>query len=111
MADFQTHLGELEELGVSVYALSTDTAEQAGETVDKESLTFPVLYGLDGPGTAETLGAFYEERRNIIQPVGFLLGPNRNIVSMTISNAQLGRLWSDDVLRMVKFFQRTAQQK
>ena len=111
MADFQTHLGELEELGVSVYALSTDTAEQAGETVDKGSLTYPVLYGLDGPGTAETLGAFYEERRNIIQPVGFVLGPDRNILSMTISNAQLGRLWFDDVLRMVKFFQRTAEKK
>ena len=96
---------------MSVYALSTDTAEQAGETVDKNNLTFPVLYGVDRIATARMLGAYQEERRNIVQPVGFVLRPDRTILGMTISSAQLGRLWFDDVLRMVKFAQRTAEKK
>ena len=60
MADYQFHLGMLEQAGVSVFALSTDDLAHAQETVTKAGVTFPVLYGVDGPKLAAQWGAFYE---------------------------------------------------
>lgn len=95
-------------LDISVYALSTDPLDKATATVEKHDLQFPVLYGMDGPKTAELLGAFYEERRNIIQPINFILGPDRKIVSVTTSTGPVGRLTSEDVTRVVSFYQKQA---
>ena len=86
---------------VSLYALSTDTREEAQQTVDKHQVRFPVLYGMDGPQSAELLGAYYEERRNIIQPVGFILSPEKKILSVTTASGPVGRLSARDVILLV----------
>ena len=84
-----------------MYALSTDSKEEAQQTVDKHQVRFPVLYGMDGPKTAELLGAYYEERRNIIQPVGFILSPENKIMSVTTTSGPVGRLSARDVILFV----------
>lgn len=101
-------MGEIEALGVSVYALSTDSREEAQLTAEKHKLTFPVMFGMDGPKTAELLGSYYEERRNIIQPTNFILGPDRKILSVTLSSGPVGRLTPEDVVRFVSFHQKQA---
>lgn len=101
-------MGEIEALGVSVYALSTDSREEARQTADKHNLTFPVMFGMDGPKTAELLGSYYEERRNIIQPTNFILGPEKKIMSITMSSGPVGRLTTEDVVRIVTFYQKQA---
>ncbi len=101
-------IGELEAADIPVYFLSTDTLEEAKATVDKHGATFPVIYGMDGPKTAELLGSYYEERRNIIQPTGFLLNPEKKIMSVTTSSGPVGRLTVEDILRVVAFYRKQA---
>ena len=100
--------GELEEADIPVYFLSTDPLEEAKAMVDKHGVTFPVIYGMDGPKTAETLGAYYEERRNIVQPAGFLLGPEKKIINVTTSSGPVGRITVEDILRVVAFYRKQA---
>jgi hypothetical protein len=57
-------------------AASTDPLDQARETVAEQSLTFPVGYGLPLKETAAAFGAFYEERRGILQSTGFVVRPD-----------------------------------
>ena len=96
-------------MGSEVCALSTDPLDKAKSTVDKLHLTFPVLYGLDGRKTAETLGAWYEERRNIIQPSAFILGPDRQILSVTHSSGPVGRLVAKDAQMLVAFLDKQSR--
>lgn len=83
-------------------AASTDPLEKAKETVAEFSLTFPVGYGLPLKETAATLGAFYEEKRQILQATGFLLRPDRTIVVAQYSSGPVGRLVWQDVASLVQ---------
>lgn len=103
MADFQSRLSDLEQNGISVYALSTDDEEHAREVVDKNSLTFPVIFGVDGVKTSQAWGSYYEERRSILHATGFVLKPDRSIVSATYSTGPIGRLVAEDVINNVDF--------
>lgn len=108
MADFQKHRADIEALNTSVYALSTDPLDQAAITVEQHGLDFPVIYGVDGPKTAELLGAWYEARRNIVQPANFILNPKREIVQLSMAMGPIGRFTTEDVLRNLKFMQEKA---
>ena len=108
MAGFQEKLAEFTALGTSVYALSTDPLDQARITVEQHGLTFPVIYGVDGPKTAELLGAYYEARRNIVQPTNFILNPKHEIVQLSLAMGPIGRFTPEDALRNVKFMQEKA---
>ena len=90
--------------GITIYGLSTDPLDKAQGTVDKLKLTFPVLYGVDGPATAETLGCWYEEKRNILQPAAFILDPQRKLLNVTYTSGAIGRLRAQDALGLVGFY-------
>ena len=98
----------MEALNLAIYALSTDAREEAQATVGKHGVKFPVLYGMDGPRTAETLGSYYEERRNIIQPTGFIVSPEKKIMSVTTTSGAVGRLSAQDVILMVGNYKKQA---
>ena len=85
-------------------AVSTDPLDKAQGTVEKLKLTFPVLYGVDGPKTADTLGCWYEEKRNILQPAAFIIDPQRNLLNVTYSSGPIGRLRAQDALGLVGFY-------
>ena len=101
-------MAEIESLGVALYALSTDSREEAQHMAEKHKLTFPVMFAMDGPKTAELLESYYEERRNIIQPTNFILGPDRKIMSITMSSGPVGRLTPEDVVRIVPTYRKQA---
>lgn len=90
-------------------AASTDPLEKAKETVNEHSLTFPVGYGLPMKDTAATLGAFYEERRNILQSTGFAIKPDKTIVVSQYSSGPIGRLVWQDILGLIQFYKKQAK--
>ncbi len=85
-------------------AASTDPLDKAKETVAEHSLTFPVGYGLPLEETAGTFGAFYEERRGILQSTGFVVKPDRTVVVSQYSSGPIGRLVWQDILGLVQFY-------
>ena len=104
MADYQANLEQAEAAGISLYAISTDPLDKARQTVEKSGLRFPVLDGVGGPATADTLACWYEEKRNIIQPAAFISDPARNILNVTCTSGPIGRLQIKDALGLVAFY-------
>ena len=100
---------KLAEEGISVVAASTDPVEKAKETVSEHSLRFPVGYGLPMKETASTLGAFYEERRNILQATGFITKPDKTIVVSQYSSGPIGRLVWQDILGLIQHYKKQAK--
>ena len=88
---------------------STDPLDKAKETVSEHGLTFPVGYGLPLKETAATLGAFYEERRGILQSTGFVVKPDKTIVLSQYSSGPIGRLVWQDILGLVQFYKKQAR--
>jgi len=92
-------------------ALSVDLLDKAKETVDKLQLMFPVAYGLDVPRDAEKVGAFWDERKKIIQPANFVLDSDKKVVDASYSIGPIGRITAADALSHIQFFKkRKAQQ-
>ena len=109
LAAFERASDKLREEGIAVIAASVDPLEKARETVETQSLTFPVGYGLGVKETASTLGAFYEERRGILHATGFVVKPDRTIVVAQYSSGPIGRLVWQDVLGLVQFYKKQAK--
>jgi peroxiredoxin len=102
---------EFKKESVDVVALSVDPLDKAKETVDKLRLTFPVAYGLDVPRDVEKIGAFWDERRKIIQPANFVLDSNGKVIEASYSVGPIGRIVAADALSYIQFLKkRKAQQ-
>ncbi len=67
----------------------------------EEGIGFSVLYGLDGSVTARQLGAYYEKKRDIIQPCAFILRSGV-LVNATYSSGPVGRLEPDEALEFIE---------
>jgi peroxiredoxin len=102
LADFQAHLGQLEEAGADLFALSTDPFERAKQTVELLNLTYSVMYGLDGAKTAQALGAYHEHLRDILQPAHFVLDLERNLSHVSVSSGPMGFVSAEDSVRYVR---------
>jgi peroxiredoxin len=106
LAAFERAQPKLREETIMVVAASTDPLDKAKETVSEHSLTFPVGYGLSLKETAATFGAFYEERRNVLQATGFLVKPDKTIAVSQYSSGPIGRLVWQDILGLVQFYKK-----
>lgn len=102
MADFQGNKGELDRLGVDVFALSADGEEEALAMVDEEGLDFPVGYGLDPRDIRRRYGARIDEERGHVQATGFLLRPDGTLAQAVYSTGPLGRLTAREVIATVE---------
>ncbi|MFT4580808.1 MAG: peroxiredoxin [Gammaproteobacteria bacterium] len=85
---------------MSIYAASVDTGEKASEVAAE--LSYPLGQGVSRE-IADSLGAWWEDRRGIIQPTQFLLRRDGSIVQSTYSDGPLGRLDAADVCGLVNF--------
>ncbi len=92
-------------------ALSVDALDKAKETVGKLQLTFPVAYGLGVPRDAERIGAFWDERRKIIQPANFVLDSDKKVVDASYSIGPIGRIVATDALSHIQFCKRRKAQQ
>ena len=81
MADYQTWLPDLKQLGITVIAASVDMPEDAQQSVSTNKHAFPVAHSLDYQDISRRTGAFIEHERKILQAipaVGALVGATVN---------------------------------
>jgi len=76
--------------------------DKAQEVADE--VNFPVGYGVTRE-IADTLGSWWEERRQIIQPSEFIVGEDNKIISASYSDGPLGRIDAADVVKLVNFYE------
>ncbi len=91
---------ELEKLGAKVIAATTEPLEKAQDVADKVSL--PIAYGVTRE-QADSLGAWWEDRRQLIQPSNFVLNDAGKVLSATYSSGPIGRLEAVDAIRFIQF--------
>ena len=106
MAGFEKFKPELDALGVKVVAASTDPLDKAKEVAAE--LTFPVAYGVTRE-MADRIGAWWEDRRGIIQPSEFVVDASGKIRAATYSSGPIGRIDAADVVKLVNFYDKQAK--
>lgn len=99
---------ELDALGVKVVAASIDPIDKAREVAAE--LSYPLGYGVTR-ALADQLGAWWEERRGLIQPSEFLVAADGKVRSATYSSGPIGRVDAADVVKLVNFYDKQAAQK
>ena len=91
---------------MKVVAASTDPLDKAKEVAAE--LSFPVAYGVTRAMAGE-IGAWWEDRRGIIQPSEFIVSAEGKVVSSTYSSAPIGRIEPADVVRLIQFRDKQAK--
>ncbi len=108
MAGFSKLKPELDALGIKVVAASTDPLDKAQEVAAE--LAFPVAFGVTRE-MADRIGAWWEDRRGIIQPSEFLVDMSGKVRSATYSSGPIGRVDAADVAKLVNFYDKQAALK
>ena len=108
MAGFAKLYPDLQALGASVVAASVDPLDKASEVAAE--LPFPVAYGVTR-AQADAIGAWWEERRSIVQPSEFMLDRSGKVLTSTYSSGPIGRVDPADVIRNINFREKQAQSK
>jgi hypothetical protein len=88
-------------LGVTIIAASVDDEEKAGEVAAEVS--FAVAHSATR-ADGDAVGAWWEERRGIIQPSEILIGNDSKVVTSSYSSGPLGRMDAEDVVKMVTMY-------
>ena len=101
LGGFAENKKQLDEAGVKVFAASIDNFDNAKEVAN--DLNFPVGYEVTRD-IADQIGAWWEERRQIIQPSEFIIGQDNNIIVSSYSDGPLGRMDATDVIKLANFF-------
>ena len=83
-----------------------DSEEDAQKIVDRHTLTFPVLYGLNVRETMATIGGYINEEPLFLHPSGFILRPNGTIVLLVQSSGAIGRLVANDTVGLIQHYQK-----
>lgn len=134
MADFDGSNEKLKSLGVRVIGGSADSLENAKKAVEELKLSYDLAYEIDVDTLARVTGAYYEvyeeahpvyqseesaasvtkapkaKERKFLQPVGFLIGPEKIEVAC-YSSAHIGRLNGKDVYTLVKYLKQEMEKK
>ena len=93
---------------MSIIAGTNDTQEQTLEVA--ADLSFPVAYGMTQED-AQAIGAWWEPRRDHIQPSEFILRGDGKVMASTYSNSPVGRMDPAETLVLLKFLDSMAKKK
>ncbi len=102
MVGFKNQLQELDAVKAKVLAVSVDAIDKACEVAAE--VGFPVAYGATRD-VADRIGAFWEDRRSIIQPSEFVLSADNKVIVSSYSDGPLGRIDAADVVKLIKFYE------
>ncbi len=108
MVGFANLKDELDALGIKVAAASVDPIDKAREVADE--VNFPVGYGVTRE-IADKLGSWWMPGREAIQPTELIIGPEGKVVASSYSDGPLARTLAEDVISLVKIYDKRAQQK
>ncbi|MDG2421129.1 MAG: hypothetical protein P8N40_05475 [Gammaproteobacteria bacterium] len=72
------------------------TAEVAGD------LGFPVAFGMT-KAQGESMGSWWDEKRECIQPSEFLLSKSGKVLISVYSNGPVGRMDPEETLTLIKY--------
>lgn len=108
MAGFEKLKSELDALDVKIVAASVDGVDKAREVAAE--LSFPVAYGVTR-AMADRIGAWWEDRRGIIQPSEFVVAADGRVRAATYSSGPIGRIDAGDVVKLITFYDKQAAQK
>lgn len=89
-------------LDAKVYAASVDDVDNASEIAS--NLSYPVGHGVTR-ADADALGSWWEDRRSIIQPSEFILGPDGKVILSTYSSGPIGRMLATDAVKMINMYE------
>ena len=95
-------------MGARLVAASVDPLDKAKIVADE--VGFPVVHGVTRE-QADAIGAWWEERRGIVQPAEFLLDRQGKVLSSTYSSGPIGRVDAADVIKHINFREAQAQKK
>ena len=102
MVGFEKLKAEFDAIGAKLVAASVDPIDKAREVA--ADVSFPVGYGVTR-AMADTLGAWWEDRRSIIQPSEFIVGADGKVVVSSYSDGPLGRIDAADAVRLIRFYE------
>jgi hypothetical protein len=85
---------------VSIIAASVDSLEKTTEMA--APLAFPVAFGVTR-SQGDSLGAWWDESRDFIQPSEFLLTKSGKVMASTYSNSPVGRMDSAETLTLIEY--------
>ena len=100
MAGFEERRDALKKLGVSIVAATVDSLEETTKVA--EPLGFPVAYGVTREN-GDAIGAWWDDRRNHIQPSEFLLTKSGKVMMSTYSNSPIGRMDPAETLTLISY--------
>ena len=86
--------------GVSILAGTVDTQDKTAEV--SGNLGFPVAYGMTR-ADGDALGAWWEERRDHIQPSEFVISRSGKVIMSTYSNSPIGRMDPAEALTLIQY--------
>lgn len=103
MADFEENLSRFTERGVDVIAASSETIDEAKNTVAKSDLHYPVGYGINPKEFASRFGAYYSNDSTYLHATGFLLDPEGKVDISVYSCGAIGRFTASDALQILEY--------
>jgi len=103
LAGFAAEKDALDGVNARVVAASVDPLDKAEEVASE--VNFPIAYGVDR-ALADEVGAFWDDKRQIVQPAEFLVRPDGKIVQSSYSSGPLGRTDAADVVKLIQFLEK-----
>ncbi|HAJ76680.1 MAG: hypothetical protein QGG54_03690 [Gammaproteobacteria bacterium] len=111
LAGFEERRDAFREQGVAIIAATVDSEQELQDIA--ASVKFPVAWGVS-ISDGDAIGAWWEPRRDHIQPSEFLLSGSGKVMISSYSNAPIGRMNPAESLTLVKYLNeqraRTKQQ-
>ena len=86
-------------LGFSIYAGTVDTEEETAKVA--APLSFSVAHSMTR-ADGNAIGAWWDERRDHIQPSEFILTKEGRVMASTYSNSPLGRMDPAETLTLMQ---------
>jgi len=88
LADFQSNVERLGELGISVYAASVDSVNYS-LSIRESGISFPLAYGFS-KRDADILGAWWESTQGFVEPAYFLVSRSGVVLASTYCSGAIG---------------------
>lgn len=98
MVGFQNQKDALDALGAKVVAISVDPLDKAQEVAAE--VDFDIAYAATR-ADGDRIGAWWEDKRGIIQPSEFVLDASGTVLSATYSSGPVGRLQPEDAVAFI----------